>query len=238
MHLQATPDLVRVSRRDGRGHRQAAWRRSSGPGPTWRRRRYCSALPPCCHGVVLGGGGPYPRTDYARRVGFTIDQPVPFSHQHHVAGLGYPMPAMPFLGGGVGEGGDAADLYLHDLPLPEIWTKADAAGGGRCATAWRVTRQSRGAGSPTCRITSISITASTSPRASAARRATGRLTSMPLTYKGRHDDDAVLPRTAIAIPGPQLRPASEIYNTEWVRPARHAVPPGDGGAITASAAAT
>ena len=29
-----------------------------------------------------------PRTDWARQVGFTIDQPVPFSHQHHVAGLG------------------------------------------------------------------------------------------------------------------------------------------------------
>jgi len=29
-----------------------------------------------------------PRTDWARRVGFAIDQPVPFSHEHHVAGLG------------------------------------------------------------------------------------------------------------------------------------------------------
>ena len=29
-----------------------------------------------------------PRTDWSRKVGFTITQPVPFSHQHHVAGLG------------------------------------------------------------------------------------------------------------------------------------------------------
>ena len=30
----------------------------------------------------------WPRTDYVRRVGFVVQQPVPFSHQHHVSGLG------------------------------------------------------------------------------------------------------------------------------------------------------
>src|ERR1700710_3142907 len=30
----------------------------------------------------------YPRTDYARRVGFIIHQPVQFSHEHHVGQLG------------------------------------------------------------------------------------------------------------------------------------------------------
>ena len=29
-----------------------------------------------------------PRTDYARSLRWTVDQPVPFSHEHHVAGLG------------------------------------------------------------------------------------------------------------------------------------------------------
>ena len=29
-----------------------------------------------------------PRTDWVRQVRFHFDQPVPFSHQHHVAGLG------------------------------------------------------------------------------------------------------------------------------------------------------
>ena len=28
------------------------------------------------------------RTDWERRTGFTLEQPIPFSHQHHVAGLG------------------------------------------------------------------------------------------------------------------------------------------------------
>lgn len=37
---------------------------------------------------VIGWWWFWPRTDYARHVGWTVDQPVPFSHQHHVAGLG------------------------------------------------------------------------------------------------------------------------------------------------------
>ncbi|CAH2600604.1 Molybdopterin oxidoreductase subunit, predicted; chaperone protein HtpG [Rhodovastum atsumiense] len=44
-------------------------------------------------GVAAGAGGLgwwwlWPRTNYARRVGFPVEQPVPFSHEHHVAGLG------------------------------------------------------------------------------------------------------------------------------------------------------
>jgi hypothetical protein len=41
--------------------------------------------------TLCGGAGwwwAWPRTDYVRRVGFAVQQPVPFSHQHHVAGLG------------------------------------------------------------------------------------------------------------------------------------------------------
>jgi hypothetical protein len=30
----------------------------------------------------------WPRTDYARHMRLVVEQPVPFSHQHHVAGLG------------------------------------------------------------------------------------------------------------------------------------------------------
>jgi hypothetical protein len=39
-----------------------------------------------CGGLVWWWA--WPRTDYVRRVGFTVQQPVPFSHEHHVAGLG------------------------------------------------------------------------------------------------------------------------------------------------------
>ncbi len=30
----------------------------------------------------------WPRSDYARSIGWTLDQPAPFSHRHHVSGLG------------------------------------------------------------------------------------------------------------------------------------------------------
>src|SRR6202789_873981 len=40
--------------------------------------------------VLIGAAfwGLWPRTDYARHVRSVVEQPVPFSHQHHVAGLG------------------------------------------------------------------------------------------------------------------------------------------------------
>jgi hypothetical protein len=40
--------------------------------------------------VLLGAGAWFwwPRTDYARNLNSVVDQPIPFSHQHHVAGLG------------------------------------------------------------------------------------------------------------------------------------------------------
>jgi len=41
--------------------------------------------------VLLAGLGWWffaPRTDYATAAGWTMDQPVPFSHEHHVSGLG------------------------------------------------------------------------------------------------------------------------------------------------------
>ena len=42
-------------------------------------------------GVLLAGFAWWifaPRTDYATAVGWVLDQPVPFSHEHHVSGLG------------------------------------------------------------------------------------------------------------------------------------------------------
>ncbi len=41
--------------------------------------------------LVLAGIGwwwGWPRTDYRRNSFWVVDQPVPFSHQHHVGGLG------------------------------------------------------------------------------------------------------------------------------------------------------
>jgi hypothetical protein len=65
-------------------------------------------------GLVVAGIGWWwlaPRTDYARRVGWTITQPVPFSHQHHVSGLGIDC---RFCHAGIQEASQA--------PMPPTWT--------------------------------------------------------------------------------------------------------------------
>lgn len=38
--------------------------------------------------TLLVGGWVFPSIDYYTRVGFVRAQPVPFSHEHHVGGLG------------------------------------------------------------------------------------------------------------------------------------------------------
>jgi len=41
-----------------------------------------------CIAVAVFAGWVLPSTEWATRVGHPVDQPVPFSHRHHVAGLG------------------------------------------------------------------------------------------------------------------------------------------------------
>jgi hypothetical protein len=50
--------------------------------------RVALSVPPLAVLALVGWWWLAPRTDWARRVGFPLSQPVPFSHQHHVAGLG------------------------------------------------------------------------------------------------------------------------------------------------------
>ena len=66
-----------------------------------------------------------PRTDYARHVDWIVDQPVPFSHQHHVAGLGM-IADLPHRRGGFIQCGDASHIHLHDLPLPNLDERPDS----------------------------------------------------------------------------------------------------------------
>ena len=62
----------------------------------------------------------WPRTDYMRHIRWPVHQPVPFSHEHHVAGLGTRLPVLPHLGGGVFDRRFATDLHLHDLPFSNL----------------------------------------------------------------------------------------------------------------------
>ena len=84
--------------------------------------------------AILGGvalWGLWPRTDYARNLRSAVAQPVPFSHQHHVAGPGTRLPLLPHLGRGVGQCRFAADLYLHDLPFAGLDQRGAAGAGAR-----------------------------------------------------------------------------------------------------------
>ena len=71
----------------------------------------------------------WPRTDWVRRTDFVLPQPVPFSHEHHVAGLGINCLMCHNTVRECGEGRLAADAYLHDLPQPDL-DQCRAAGAG------------------------------------------------------------------------------------------------------------
>lgn len=53
---------------------------------TWLRLFLLAALGAVAILVLAAGG--YVRSDYATGLDWTLDQPVPFSHEHHVSGLG------------------------------------------------------------------------------------------------------------------------------------------------------
>jgi hypothetical protein len=77
-------------------------------------------------GLVTGGIGwwwIWPRMDYLRRTNWTIEQPVPFSHQHHVAGLGLDC---RFCHTGVETAGNAGlpPTYTCMTCHSQIWTSA------------------------------------------------------------------------------------------------------------------
>jgi len=157
----------------------------------------------------------FPRTDWARRVGFTIDQPVPFSHQHHVAGLGLDC---RFCHTAVETSANAGlpPTWTCMTCHSQIWTTADLLAPVRDSLAnntpitWgRVNNLpdyvyfnhaihiAKGVGCQSCH---------------------GDVQAMPLTYKATtltmqfclncHRD-----------PGPRLRPENAIYDTEWHRAA-------------------
>jgi hypothetical protein len=161
----------------------------------------------------------WPRSDYVRHVGWTIQQPVPFSHQHHVAGLGIDC---RFCHSSVERSAQASlpPTFTCMTCHSQIWTNAALLFGVRNSLitntpiVWaRVTdvpdyvyfnhsiHIAKGVGCASCH---------------------GDIASMPLTYKARtltmqfclscHRD-----------PGPQLRPQAALFDTQWHRSA--ATPP-------------
>jgi hypothetical protein len=154
-----------------------------------------------------------PTTFYARNVGFFIDQPVPFSHQHHVSGLGLDC---RFCHTSVEVSADAGmpPTYTCMTCHSQIWTNAAILAPVRNSLAsgkpivWGVVNQvpdyvyfnhgihiAKGVGCSSCH---------------------GPVDQMPLSYKESKLTMAFC-LNCHRDPGPQLRPASEIFNTEWRR---------------------
>jgi hypothetical protein len=168
--------------------------------------------------LLAGGIGWWwlaPRTDWVRRVGFTVDQPVPFSHEHHVAGLGIDC---RFCHASV-EVSDRAGLpptWTCMTCHSQIWTNADLLAPVRQSLAenkplvWGQVYNlpdyvyfnhsihiAKGVGCESCH---------------------GHVAQMPLTYKAT----TLTMEFCLAChrnPGPNLRPESAIYDTDWHRSA-------------------
>ena len=155
-----------------------------------------------------------PRTDWARRVGFAIDQPVPFSHEHHVAGLGIDC-RFCHVSVEVSANAGLPPTWTCMTCHSQIWTNA---------ALLAPVRESLAEGKPlawdrstTCLITSTSIIPFMWPRASVARRATARWTVCRCRTRRRRSRWSLL--DCHRNPGPNLRPESAIYNSEWTRTA-------------------
>ena len=158
----------------------------------------------------------WPHSDYARNMRSVVAQPVPFSHQHHVAGLGLDC---RFCHSAV-EVSANAGLPTTQVCMTchsQVWTNAALLAPVRQGFAhevpivWRQVTDlpdyvyfnhsihiAKGVGCASCH---------------------GDVASMPLTYKAKsmtmqfcldcHRD-----------PGPNLRPRENIFDTEWQRTAR------------------
>ena len=168
-------------------------------------------------GLVMAGGVAWwllwPRMDWVRRVGFPIEQPVPFSHEHHVSGLGIDC---RFCHSDVETSWNAGmpPTYTCMTCHSQIWTNANLLAPVRESLAdnkplqWgRVTNLpdyvyfnhsihiAKGVGCESCH---------------------GEVQHMPLTWKAK----SLTMQFCLDChrnPAPQLRPKEAIYDTDWHR---------------------
>ena len=160
------------------------------------------------------------RTDWERRTGFILEQPVPFSHQHHVAGLGIDC-RFCHTSVEVSSNAGMPPTYTCMTCHSQIWTNAAILAPVRQSLAngepivWN-----RANNLPQYVYFNHSIHIAKGVGCSECH---GHVDRMALTYKvepftmefclGCHRN-----------PGPRLRPLSQIYNTEWRRTADTASP--------------
>ena len=182
------------------------------PRATLVGRTILLALP-----LLVGAGVAWwwlaPRTDWARHQGFPIDQPVPFSHEHHVAGLGIDC-RFCHTSVEVSARAGLPPTWTCMTCHSQIWTNAALLAPVRDSLAhdepivWgRVNNLpeyvyfnhsihvNKGVGCASCH---------------------GQVDRMPLSWKAR----SLTMQFCLNChrnPAPQLRPESAIYDTEWKR---------------------
>jgi hypothetical protein len=155
----------------------------------------------------------WPRTEYARHVGFPLSQPAPFSHEHHVGGLGIDC-RFCHTSVEVSSTAGMPPTYVCMTCHSQIWTNAEALAP---------VRQSLAEGKPIGwnRVTDLpdyvffnhSIHIAKGVGCSSCH---GNVVRMPLTLKAK----SLTMQFCLAChrdPGPNLRPKDQIFNTEWQR---------------------
>ncbi|MDQ2803925.1 MAG: cytochrome c family protein [Pseudomonadota bacterium] len=165
--------------------------------------------------VVLGVGWwwGFPRTNYSRSEFWTVQQPVPFSHEHHVNGLGIDC-RMCHTSVATSSNAGLPPTHTCMTCHSQIWTNAAILEPVRQSLAndkpiaWNRVYDlpdyvffahnihiAKGVGCASCH---------------------GQINHMPLTYKAV-DLEMTFCIDCHQNPGPRLRPKSEIYNMDWKR---------------------
>jgi hypothetical protein len=155
----------------------------------------------------------WPRMDYLRHTQWTVEQPVPFSHQHHVAGLGLDC---RFCHTTVESAGNAGmpPTYTCMTCHSQIWTNA---------ALLAPVRQSLANGTPIIwqRINDLPDYVYFNHAIHIAKgvgcaSCHGDVEAMPLTEKAASLTMGFC-LDCHRNPGPNLRPKDQIFNTEWHR---------------------
>ena len=163
----------------------------------------------------LGWWWGFPRTNYVRNLRWTVDQPVPFSHEHHVAGLGldcrYCHTSVE-----VASNAGLPPTYTCMTCHSQIWTNAallapvrDSLANDKPIVWHRINNL------PDYVYFNHSIHIAKGVGCSSCHGAVDRL---PLMSKQATFTMGFC-TTCHSNPGPNLRPQSEIFNTEWHRTA-------------------
>ncbi|MBP2302441.1 cytochrome c3 family protein [Azospirillum picis] len=171
--------------------------------------------------TLAGGAWFFPNTTYATRQGIAVPQPVPFSHDHHVSGLGLDC---RYCHSAVEVSANAGLPPTHTCMTchSQIWTNAEILAPVRRSLAdGEPIRWNRVNTLPDYVFFNHSIHVAKGVGCTTCH---GPVDTMPLTWKG-----ASL-RMSWCLdchrnPAPNLRPREEVFDTDWRRTA--ATPTGE-----------